>query len=116
MTNSIKSTLIFFSFALSACSIETEEKNGPNGSWWLGGDDGGVFVRIWDDENKNDKLYQGEIYFENTQKIWYQGKFQLVGDLNFTIEDRAQYQFWDGEKLYLIESSYLEPTSAIPTL
>lgn len=116
MINSIYPKLIFFLFLLSACSVETEEKAGPNGSWWLGGADGGVFVRIQDDGNPDDDIYQGEIYFDHTQKIWYQGKFQLVGKLKFELENHAQYQFWDGEKLYLIESSYLEPIAPIPPL
>lgn len=45
-------------FLLSSCTIETEEKTGPDGSWWLGGDDGGVFVNILEDGNPEDDRYQ----------------------------------------------------------
>jgi len=99
-----------------SCSIETEEKIGPNGSWWLGGEDGGVFVKIQEDANLEDEFYQGVIYFDGNKNIWYKGEFKLVGDINFSPDDHGQYQFWDGEKLYLKNSAYLEPTSPIPQL
>ncbi len=101
---------------LLACSLETVEKTGPDNSWWLGGDDGGVFVKITDDANPNDKIYNGAIYFESNEKIWYKGPFRLQGGIQFSPEHRDQYLFWDGEKLHLRDSSYLEPTEPIPPL
>lgn len=103
-------------FLLSSCTIETDEKAGPDGSWWLGGDDGGVFVNIQEDSNPDDNLYQGVIYFDNNQEIWYKGEFELVGNIKFSPENREQYVFWDGEKLHLLDSSYLQPTQPIPPL
>lgn len=108
--------LVITVFILSACTIETTEKTGPDGSWWLGGDDGGVFVKVTDDENKTDDLYHGTIYFDSNQQIWYQGPLRLVGKIKFSPENREQYLFWDGEKLHLQETSYLEPTEPIPLL
>lgn len=107
---------LIFITCLSACSFETIEKAGPDNSWWLGGDDGGVFVKITDDANSNDKIYNGAIYFDSTQKVWYKGPFRLVGGIQFSPESRDQYLFWDGEKLHLRDSSYLEPTEPIPPL
>lgn len=93
-----------------------EEKLGPDGSWWLGGADGGVFIKIEEDANPNDRLYQGTIYFDGSEKIEYKGEFKLVGDIKFSPDKHVQYQFWDGEKLHLQESSYLQPTESIPKL
>lgn len=112
----IKLTFVLMCFFLASCTIETEEKSGPEGSWWLGGDDGGVYIKIQEDSNPNDNLYQGAIYFDGNQSVWYKGEFKLVGNIKFSPENHAQYQFWDGEKLHLVESSYLEPTQPIPPL
>lgn len=48
---------------LYACSVEKVEKLGPENSWWLGGIDGGVFVKITDDARLDDDIYSGVIYF-----------------------------------------------------
>jgi hypothetical protein len=113
----IKLAIVFLTaILLVGCSIETEEKLGPDNSWWLGGDDGGVFVKIQDDEKPNDVIYTGKIYFEAGEKIWYQGRFKLHGKLDFSPENHQQYLFWDGEKLHLQESSFLEPLDSIPKM
>jgi len=104
---------------ITACSVEVSEtpaeppREGPEGSWWLGGADGGVFVDIQDDANSNDDLYQGTVYDDSEMLgVWYQGRFKLVGALEFSPENHDHYQFWDGERLYLTEGSYLEPLDA----
>jgi hypothetical protein len=112
----MKTIFLSVIFLIVACSVETVEKTGPDGSWWLGGDDGGVFVKVTDDENFNDNMYTGAIYFDGTQKIWYKGPLRLVGNIQFSPENRAQYLFWDGEKLHLKDAAYLEPTQPIPQL
>jgi hypothetical protein len=113
----MKKNLLTVIFSLiAACSVETVEKTGPDGSWWLGGDDGGVFVKITDDENLNDNMYIGAIYFDGTQKIWYKGPLRLIGSIQFSPANREQYLFWDGEKLHLKDSAYLEPTHPIPPM
>ena len=57
---------------LISCSSEELAQTGPNGSWWVGGDDGGVFINIIDNENTTDQIYTGTIYFGHDQSIWYQ--------------------------------------------
>lgn len=89
---------------------------GPAGSWWLGGEDGGVFVDIKDNNNINDDLYTGTIYFDADQTVWYQGAFKLIGHLNFEVNNHSHYLFWDGEFLYLTESSYLKTVNPISPL
>lgn len=105
--------LLFF----SACSSEQyKPPKGPAGSWWLGGADGGAFINIKDDENSNDRMYTGTIYFDADQTVWYQGPFKLIGDLTFEVENHDHYLAWDVERLYLQGSSYLEDVNPIPPL
>ncbi|MCK4709371.1 MAG: hypothetical protein KAU21_12200 [Gammaproteobacteria bacterium] len=114
----MRSILIIILFSIiGACSSEKiSVPQGPEGSWWLGGADGGVFVNITDDQNINDDLYIGTIYFDADQAIWYQGPFKLIGDLKFQVNDHSQFLAWDGENLYLKESSSLKAVNPIPQL
>lgn len=103
--------------AVGACSTEQNTvAQGPEGSWWLGGADGGVFVDIKDDNNRNDTIYYGTIYFDSDKTIWYQGPFKLVGNIKFQVDNHEQYSGWDGERLHLQNSSYLDPLNPIPSL
>ena len=117
----MKSKLIFASLlalAITSCSIEydDEEKKGPENSWWLGGADGGVYIKITEDNNLNDNYYQGVIFFDHDKTVWYRGPFQLVGDLEFSIDNHDVYLFWDGERVHLQQDSYLEATNPVPLL
>ncbi len=109
--------ILIFILSVTACTVEQDkEKQGPEGSWWLGGADGGAFIKIEDDENLNDQMYLGTVYFEHDQKIWYEGPFKLIGDINFSIDKHELYLFWDGERIHLKESSYLEAVNPVPLL
>ncbi len=99
-----------------SCSIDEEPKLGPDGSWWLGGDDGGVFVNIADDANPNDNIYRGTIYNDSDHSIWYQGAFELSGEIDFNPQDRKSYLFWDGQFLHLEGGSYLQAVDPVPEL
>lgn len=101
---------------ITACTVEDNTKIGPKGSWWLGGADGGVFIDINEDENLNDKLYVGTIYNDGDQSVWYRGRFKLVGDITFNVDNHDLYSFWDGELLHLQNSAYLEAIDPIPPL
>jgi len=102
---------------IGACTTESDTTpQGPKGSWWLGGADGGVFVNIKDDNNPDDTIYYGTIYFDSDKTVWYQGLFKLVGSINFKVDNYEQYSGWDGERLHLQGSSYLEPVNPIPSL
>lgn len=99
---------IIFVFAITACSEKpTTTLNGPEGSWWTGGADGGVFVMIKDDDNDTDNIYLGTIYYEHDKSIWYQGKFKYSKKTTFNYKNKKLYDGWDGEKLFLTDSSYL---------
>ena len=102
---------------LTSCSAEISKQNtGPEGSWWLGGDDGGVYIKIEEDSNPNDNIYQGVIFFDHDKTVWYRGPLKLVGKLKFSIKDHNSYRFWDGERVQLKESSYLEAVNPVPNL
>ena len=108
---------VFLILITTACSIEQDEpKVGPESSWWLGGADGGAYIKIEEDNNRNDDLYQGVIFFDHDKSVWYHGPFKLIGDIEFSIENRDLYLFWDGERLHLQQSSYLQAVKPVPAL
>ena len=114
--------ILFISFVLinllSGCEVETVESSpevGPNGSWFLGGVDGGVYLNVIEDDNPNDKIYDAEIYFDGDKTIWYKGPLKLVGNDAFSPENKKLYVAWDGTVLILKEG-YLEPTQPIPPI
>ena len=95
-------------FILLGCGTpEVSPQLGPNGSFWVGGADGGVYIFIEDDENKTDDMYQGVIYYEADQSVWYSGKFKYNKSDILKTSDRSIYDGWDGEKLFLKDGSYL---------
>ncbi len=99
----------------TACSLEVDPPmEGPNGSWWTGGADGGVFVKIQDDGNTSDQIYTGTIYYEHDKTVWYSGRFELVGSTAFDPSDKSQYAGWDGDELFLKNGSYLKSLDPIP--
>jgi len=109
--------ILLYGLITAACSVDVdEEKKGPEGSWWLGGADGGVYIKIEEDKNLNDKLYQGIVFFEHDKTVWYRGPFKLVGDVRFSIDDHDLYLFWDGEKIHLQQSSYLQAINLYRTI
>ena len=92
------------------------DPNGPNGSWWVGGLDGGVYVFMEDDANPSDNIYQGSIYFDADKTLWYKGKFQYSQNTRLDYKNREIYSGWDGERLLLKDQSYLQAMEAIPLL
>ena len=109
--------ILFLYLFTTACSVEHDQaKKGPENSWWLGGADGGAYIKIEEDNNINDNLYQGVVFFEHDKTVWYRGPFKLIGDLEFTIDNHDLYLFWDGERIHLQQGSYLEAVNPIPPL
>ena len=98
---------LVLSFLLLACDNQSIKEKGPDGTWWVGGADGGVYVFIEDDENKTDQLYQGTIYYEHDLSVWYSGKFKYSKMTPLDYKDKSIYDGWDGEKLFLKNNHYL---------
>jgi len=103
----MKYFLLILSFLLFACGNQSSNTKGPDGTWWVGGADGGVYVFIEDDENKSDQLYQGTIFYEHDQSIWYSGKFEYNRKTPLDYNNKSIFDGWDGEKLFLKDNSYL---------
>ena len=102
---------------LSACEqYQPPDPNGPKGSWWVGGLDGGAYIYIEDDANTNDNIYQGSIYFDADKTLWYRGKFQYSKNSPLDYKNKQLYAGWDGERLHLKDNSFLKALDEIPQL
>lgn len=106
-------TFIFSLILISCEEVVSPNPNGPNGSWWTGGDDGGVYVFIKDDINTTDNIYQGTIYYEHDHSVWYKGKFSYNKSTALDYTNKSNYSGWDGERLYFKDHSYLKATGKI---
>jgi hypothetical protein len=112
-----KFILLIFCFTLIACEqYQAPDSIGPNGSWWVGGVDGGVYVFIEDDKNISDNIYQGAIYYENDKTVWYKGKFKYNKNASLNYKNKKLYSGWDGERLFLKDNTYLKAMGKIPPL
>jgi len=76
--------------------------NIPGNTLWIGGTDGGVFIRV--NKMKEDKpyVYDAEIYF-GTGDIDFKGKLTInTRDKPvFDYDKQDSYSGWDGDTLYL---------------
>ncbi|MDO6610431.1 hypothetical protein Q4601_09005 [Shewanella sp. 1_MG-2023] len=101
--------ILLISFLLFGCeqvaTIEPEVRpnNIPLAALWVGGSDGGVYVKV-DPENGQ---YKGTIYFESSGEVWYQGGFQYSGNEIIDTRDQTLYAAWDGDILYLTNGEKL---------
>lgn len=97
-------------FLLLACEpVSTYEPEArPNGipasALWVGGPDGGVYVRM----QVVDGNYSGTIYFDSTGEVWYEGRFIYSGNTPFDVSEVSTYSAWDGDTLYLVNGQKLD--------
>jgi len=108
--NTIVLLLLLSTTLLSCESYQPPNSDGPAGSWWVGGLDGGVYVFIEDDKNTGDDIYQGVIYYEYDKTVWYKGKFKYNKTVVLDYKNKEFYGGWDGERLFFKDNSYLEIT------
>jgi hypothetical protein len=82
----------------------------PKTAFWVGGEDGGVFVRVREVPGKTD-TYRMTVYNDSTGKILYQGLAQLrpVAGEKLQIRDPKAFSGWDGEKMLLTDGRVLAP-------
>ncbi|MFL1485868.1 hypothetical protein [Marinobacter sp. LN3S78] len=95
--------VVMLIFMLSACDVvpvSDPEKPAtvPESAFWVGGDDGGVFVTV----SKKGESYQGTIYWQDGE-IWYEGPLEFSGEKGKEpdIDDPEIYMGWDGDDLLL---------------
>ena len=99
--------LITSAFLIACEQYKAPDPDGPNGSWWVGGVDGGVYIYIEDDKNTKDNIYLGTIYYDSDKSIWYRGKLKYSKNSTFDYKNKNLYSGWDGERLFLKDNSYL---------
>ena len=102
----------FTLLAFTPVSDSTPERpqNVPESAIWVGGTDGGVFVKI----EKNDTAYHGAVYAMETGAIWYEGMLIYSGGREFNIENPDVYDGWDGQNLYLTNGEKLSAPKPLP--
>jgi len=100
-------------FSLASCtqgqSVHPRPDSVPKLAFWVGGEDGGVFVLVREAAGKTD-TYQMSIYNDRTGKALYDGLAKLSprgGSIN--IRDPKLFSGWDGEKMLLTDGRSLEP-------
>jgi hypothetical protein len=90
---------------LVACDQPSREPARPTGlpteAFWIGGADGGVFVRLQRPDTAHD-AYSGAIYHPDGS-VWYEGRFSLepAGSAPVDAEDRQRLTGWDGTQILL---------------
>lgn len=95
--------IILFTF-LTGCDFS----GGPNGSWWVGKPDKGVYVYMEDNDDPTDRIYKGIIYSGTDESIIFEGEFDYSLHTIIDYQNSELYYRWDGERLYLRDNSFLK--------
>jgi hypothetical protein len=76
--------------------------NLPADAFWVGGPDGGVYVRVQRAAGTDPRLYSGAVYHPDGA-MWYEGEFLLEPAAARPVEpsDSAAFLGWDGTQLLL---------------
>ena len=93
------------------CSVEHEvvepkkPSQVPESALWVGGMDGGVFIKVKEKSNK----YIGEVYYISGD-IAYKGELEIhpKGSTPPNLEAKESFTGWDGDIIYLSNDSYLK--------
>lgn len=84
--------------------------NVPVSAFWIGGDDGGVFVILEKVKASPKEVYFSEIYNDQTGEILYKGQLVLYppGQLQIEYKNPHLFSGWDGEALHLKDGRLLK--------
>lgn len=87
---------------VSAPAEPARPSNIPAASVWVGGLDGGVFVRITKADKLGKNIYLGEIHYISGD-LSYKGPMKLspAGPIDFDLTKKESFEGWDGDTLYL---------------
>ena len=82
--------------------------NVPAEAYWLGGPDGGVFVKLA--RTSDSKAVAAEVYSEGTGESLYRGLLRMEppGQPLERLDDPKIFTAWDGEKLHLADGRTLQ--------
>ena len=101
---------------LLGCQQSSTAASDPaeSGLTFIGGADGGVYIKLADDNNPNDNVYQGTIYYDDKSTIWYDGPLQSMETTQSLAPKNAfDPTGWDGENLHLSDGGYLKPLNEV---
>ena len=104
---------LFIPFSFLVLLFACDFSGGPDGSWWLGKEDKGVYIYIEDNGNAQDRLYKGVIYSGSDETVLYEGEFDYSKHTPLDFENRSIYSRWDGKRLYLKDNSFLKPLGKV---
>jgi hypothetical protein len=100
-----------------ACSQEVERNARPAGvpadACWVGGPDGGVYVKLTRVSGAPPDVVTGEVYEETGVRL-YGGPLQMEpsGRPLQQLDNPKLFTGWDGERLHLTDGRALRATSA----
>lgn len=105
-------SLVLVAALLVACTSEVEPpKRGaaiPPEAVWVGGADGGAWILCREDGDQNSCT----IYHDNTGEVWVRGNFVLQGSTRGVSTQELRYDFFDGERIGLLDGRVLTLTRA----
>ena len=91
--------------------------NVPNDTFWVGGPEGGTFIRLQKHSDTPERVYDAWIYNDRSGGLWYSGRLVLSGprepEPDLTQPDT--FQGWDGERLHLSDGRTMEKAVRSPT-
>ncbi len=80
----------------------------PADAFWVGGPDGGVFMRL-EPPTGDATTYSGAIDYEFDGSVWYEGRLRLepADGAPFDVRERQQIAGWDGIQIHLTDGRAL---------
>jgi hypothetical protein len=89
--------------------VEPERpSNIPQKSIWVGGIDGGVFVRVKKLAETANDIYYAEVYYVSGD-LAYKGLMKIYpSGASFDINKKESYEGWDGDNIYLSKNRHLQ--------
>lgn len=72
---------------------------------WVGGADGGAWIRCKEDGVLNFCT----VYNEHTGEVWADGRFVVKGQTQGVPSEELKYDYFDGQHIGLIDGRLLEP-------
>ncbi|SDD71598.1 hypothetical protein [Rhodospira trueperi] len=106
--------IALFAVLTRSVSFDTSERpwpaHVPANAAWVGGADGGVYVRIERFPDDPPDLYRGCVYHETAPWLAYRGFFSLERNGPYS-PDQDPLTAWDGTRLYFGERGILKATT-----
>jgi hypothetical protein len=80
---------------------------------WIGGVDGGVFLRLEKRPDDPSATYRARVYADSSGDLIFEGVLTMIpgNHSQIDIDDPRTFSGWDGESLYLADGARL---SALP--